>query len=90
MSDLFKADHRIRENDSEEKQQNHMDHLKRRTLSISEAQPRQNLIYFKNKLKNLEFRSTILHDRIVDVMNKLEQLDLKMKVQSKIGMGRYF
>jgi hypothetical protein len=59
-----------------------------RTLTIAEMQPRQNLDFFLKKLKNIEFRSKILHDRIDDVLNKFRELDAKKVLrieESKIG-----
>lgn len=61
--------------------------FKKRTINITEMQPRQNLTYFQTKLKNFEFRNTILHDRVVEVLKKLEQMDDKRNFEMQAGNG---
>ena len=77
----------IRLNASNNEQIKVLNKFKKRTINITEMQPRQNLTYFQTKLKNFEFRNTILHDRVVEVLKKLEQMDDKRNFEMQAGNG---
>lgn len=75
----------IRVNASKKEQTRLLNRFKKRTINITEMQPRQNLMYFEKKLKNFEFRNMILHDRVEEVLKKLERMDAKRIVEFQQG-----
>jgi hypothetical protein len=76
---------KIRLNAPKEDQTRLLNKFKKRTINITEMQPRQNLMYFEKKLKNFEFRNLILHDRVEEVLKKFERMDAKRIVQFPQG-----